>query len=225
MYAFSTLLGKTGTASLLSVVMVLTLLLGSSSAQFTRPGTAVPDEANQSQAQVAKLHELQAAFHGIGSVHDPVNGDSAAVIDERIRQMMALWTKNGTLTLQVGGPRDGYYVGQGDPQDPLSCPAPSADPNNRGTLCTFFKYVSGAFQPANKLISLAPSYSTRFRLYGDSATLYFECHFFNVAADPVTGMPLWAAAAHLAFVGLAQQNGGKWRFSRATIPVTGVPVP
>jgi hypothetical protein len=183
------------------------------------------DAANHSRAQVAKLYELQAAFHRTGSVHDPLNGDSESVIDGRIRQMLALWTKNGSLTLQAGGPRDGNYVGQGDPEDALTCPTPSTDPENRGTLCTFFKYVAGSFQPANKLVSLAPSYSTRFQLHGDIATVYFECHFFNVSPDPVTGVPLWRAASHLAFIGLAEENAGRWRFSRVTIPVTGVPIP
>jgi hypothetical protein len=83
----------------------------------------------------------------IEQLNDPVNGDSGAVIDGRIRQMLALWTNNGVLTFQVGGPRDGNDVGRGDPEDPLTCPAPSADPDNRGTLCTFFKYVAGSFQP------------------------------------------------------------------------------
>ena len=148
MHAFSTLLGNTGRASLLSVVMVLTLLVGSSSAQFNTPGTAVPGGGGQSPAQVAKLHELQAAFHRAGSVHDPVNGDSAAVIDERIRQMMALWTKDATLTFQVGGLRDGNYVGQGDPEDPLTCPVPSADPNNRERFALSLNMLEGRSSPA-----------------------------------------------------------------------------
>ncbi len=33
-------------------------------------------------------------------------------------------------------------------------------------------------------MSLAPSYKTEIHVYGRGATLYFECHFFNVAAAP-----------------------------------------
>ena len=45
---------------------------------------------------------------------------------------------------------DGYYLSNGDPDDASTCPTPSADPNNRGTVCTFYKYVSGPFQAAQR---------------------------------------------------------------------------
>jgi hypothetical protein len=178
-----------------------------------------------SNTQLAELHQLQAAFHRIASVHDPVNGDSAAVIEQRIRDMLSLWTDDGSITLEVGGPLDGDYLGNGDPADPSTCPAPSGDPSNRGTLCTLFKYISGSFQPANKFVSLAPSYLTEFTIHGNTAAVYFQCHYFNVAINPATGNPFWTAASHLVFDGSASKVHGIWLFSHANVPLAGVPIP
>jgi len=189
-------------------------------ASWSVPGIAVAGDG-----QLARLYQLQAAFHREGTVHDPVNGDSAAAIVQRIRDMLSLWTDDGSINLQVGGALDGTYSGQGDPDDPSTCPAPSGDPTNRGTLCTFFKYVAGSFQPANKFVSLAPSYLTEFSVHGNTASIYFECHFFNVAINPATGKPFWTQAAHLGFDGSASKVQGVWLFSQATVPVVGVPVP
>jgi hypothetical protein len=50
-------------------------------------------------AQMAELEQLHAAFHAAVSVHDPVNGDSARVITQRIRDAVALWTEDGELTI------------------------------------------------------------------------------------------------------------------------------
>jgi len=177
------------------------------------------------RAQVAELYELQAAFHRAGTVKDPVNGDSADVITQRIKDMLALWSADGVWDFEAGTPRDGMYIGNGDPDDAATCPTPSADPANRGTLCTFFKYVSGSFQPANKFVSLAPSYQTSFTVKGRNATVFFECHFFNVAIDPMTTLPMWTVVAHLGFQGTARKIKGKWLFTHATIPAVGVPVP
>jgi len=188
-------------------------------ATWSSLGYAVP------KAQLDELYELQAAFHRAGTVHDPVNGDSAEAIDQRIRDMMALWTSDGSALLDVGSPRDGTYTGVGDPEDATTCPPPSADPSNRGTLCTFFKYVSGSFQPANKFVSLAPSYLTKFTVHGKNATVFFECHFFNVAIDPDTQAPLWAPTAHLTFDGTARRVKGKWLFSHGHATVPDVPIP
>lgn len=187
---------------------------------------SAPDRATGGKgAQAAALYELQAAFHRASTVRDPVNGDSDDVITERIRAMLSLWTDRGWVLFNVGSPRDGYYIGNGDPTNPSTCPAPSDNFANRGTLCTLFKYVAAPFQSANKFVSFAPSYKTEIHVYGRSATVYFECHFFNVAADPATGEPLWAATGHLAFDGGAAKVGNHWLFSRANVHVVGIPVP
>lgn len=182
-------------------------------------------DEDDKNTQLARLHELQAAFHRAASVHDPVNGDSAAAIDQRILDMVSLWTDDGSLTLEFGGALDGNYVGKGDPSDPSTCPAPSADPGNRGTLCTFFKYVAGSFKPANKFISLTPSYAVRFDIHGNKATVNFQCHYFNVAMDPATGKPLWTPVSHVAADGSASKDDGRWLFSHLNAPVAGIPIP
>ena len=50
-------------------------------------------------AQVAELEQLHATFHAAVSVHDPVNGDSSTVITQRIRDILAIWTQDGELTI------------------------------------------------------------------------------------------------------------------------------
>ena len=181
--------------------------------------------AQEDNTQTAELYQLQAAFHRAGSVHDNINGDSADVITQRIRDMLSLWTRDGVAVLAVGGALDGNYIGGGDPDDPSTCPEPSSNPNYRGTLCTFFKYVAGSFQAANKLISLAPAYKTSFDIQGNRAAVYFECHFFNVAVNPTTGKPLWTPASHLTFDGLALKVGGGWKFAFSEVGVASVPLP
>jgi hypothetical protein len=189
------------------------------------PARAAADQLTNTH-ELAELYQLQAAFHAAASVRDPVNGDSPAVITERIREMLALWTEDGVLQLAVGGARDGVYAGRGDPDDPATCPAPSGNPANRGTLCTFFKYVGGSFQPQNKFVSLAPSYKTHFDVHGATGTVYFECHYFDVA----TGNPAssnnapWTPKSHVQATGSVQRVEGQWLFSYLNAPVPPVPV-
>lgn len=137
----------------------------------------------------------------------------------------SLFTVDAVLYLHVGSPKDGYYLGNGDPDNPSTCPTPSDDPNNRGTLCTSYKYVSGAFQPANKFVALTPSYKEHFDVHGDTVTVYFERHYFNVSIDPATGKPFWTAVAHANFNGSARKVNGRWLFSYADAGVPPVPVP
>lgn len=181
-------------------------------------------QQSSDNAQLARLYQLQAAFHRTMSVQDPANGDSPEVMIQRIRDMLSLWTGDGVFVLAVNGPRDGYYIGVGDPADDSTCPPPSADAGNRGTLCTFFKYVSAPFQPANRFVSLAPSYKTTFNIHGDTANGTFECHFFNVAPNPTTGQPLWTPVQHLRADVLARIVGGQWLFSHVAVSPTGIPV-
>jgi hypothetical protein len=179
--------------------------------------------STSTEADIAQLEQLHAAFHRNASVHDPVNGDSAAVIALRIRRILALWVKTGTLRLTSGSPFDGNYIGRGNPNDPSTCPMPSGDSANQGTLCTFYTYVAGSFQAANKFISLSPAYNTHFGVSGTTATVYFECHYFNV--DESAGPPSWDPVAHVAFRGTAVKVNGQWHFATAVSPKVGVPIP
>jgi hypothetical protein len=181
--------------------------------------------SNGTNTQIAKLYELQAAFHRDATVRDPINGDSQDVIDQRIRDVQSLWTDDGSLTLSVGNTFDGYYTGKADPTDSINCGPPSGNSSHQGTLCTFFKYVAGSYQAPNKFVSLAPAYKTTFDIQGNTASFYFECHYFNVATDPSTGKPLWTAVSHLTLYGSAANVGGNWLFDQATGGKAGVPIP
>ena len=210
-----------------AAAVALTVALGGPCVLFAQdnPEVGVSGSMQAKRAQVAALYELQGAFHRASSVHDPVNGDSEDVIRQRIRAVLSLWTDNAWILFSIGSPRDGYYIGNGDPANPSTCPAPSANFGNRGTLCTFFKYVAAPFQSANKFVSLAPSYKTEIHVYGTDGTLYFECNFFNVAMDPATGNPLWAATGHLSLDGSTTKVANRWLLSGANVHVVGVPVP
>ena len=194
-------------------------------AAFLWLGNAKPVTAQDDNKQVSELYKLQAAYHRVATTRDPVNGDSPEVITARIREMLSLWANDGALYLNTGGARDGYYISNGDPDDASTCPPVSSDPHNRGTLCTFFKYVAGSFQPANKFVSLAPSYKTSFDIHGKRANVYFECHYFNVAIDPNTGNPFWTAASHASFNGATRKVDGHWLFSYAIGGIAPVPIP
>jgi hypothetical protein len=212
--------GSTG--RMILAALALTAVLGGPGALFAQDsdGGAVPKAP-----QVAALYELQAAFHRASTVRNPVSGDPDYVIQQRIDAVLSLWTENGWILFQTGGPRDGYYIGRGDPANPSTCPAPSGSFTNRGTLCTFFKYVAAPFQAANRFVSLAPTYKTTIGVSGNNATVYFECHFFNVAPDPTTGNPLWTATGHLAVNAMAARVEGQWLFSSMSVQPTGVPLP
>ncbi len=194
-------------------------------AAFLSLGSGKAATAQDDNTQTSKLYKLQAAYHRAATVHDPINGDSPEIITARIRDVLSLWTADAILYLHTGSAVDGYYIGNGDPDDSSTCPTPSSDPNNRGTVCTFYKYLSGPFQPANKFVALTPSYKESFDVHGNTAAVYFECHYFNVALDPATGKPLWTAASHASFTGSARKVGGRWRFSYAIGAVPPVPIP
>jgi hypothetical protein len=182
-------------------------------------------------AQWAELEQLHAAFHAAVSVHDPVHGDSTEVITQRIRDALALWTKDGELTIVSTANTAGNYIGNGDPDDPASCPEPTHDTSadgQQGTLCTFFKYVAGGLQQTNKFVSLSPAYKTKFAPVRDrdgqwKSSVYFECHYFDV--NPASGQPLWAAKSHLDLDGEARKIDGRWLFTRVSSSAVGVPVP
>lgn len=191
-----------------------------------------PGEDEQQLAQVAELEQLHATFHAAASVHDYVNGDSPAVITQRIRDVLSIWTQDGKLTIVNNTATAGNYIGNGDPDDPATCPPPSGDNSpdgQQGTLCTFYKYVGGSWQPANKFISLSPAYNTKFvpvKKDGQwTSSVYFECHYFNVALNPATGQPFWTAVSHVDLDGEASKIDGRWLLTQASGAAVPVPVP
>jgi hypothetical protein len=184
-------------------------------------------------AQVAELEQLHATFHAAVSVHDPVNGDSPTVITQRIREVLGIWTEDGKITIINSTATAGNYIGNGDPDDPATCPPPSGDTSatgSQGTLCTLYKYVAASWQPANKFISLSPAYKTKFVPVRDddgqwTSSVYFECHYFNVALNPATGLPFWTAVSHVDLNGEARKIDGRWLLTQASGAAVPVPVP
>jgi hypothetical protein len=190
------------------------------------------DHDPEQLAQVAELEQLHATFHAAVSVHDPVNGDSAAVITQRIKDALSIFAEDAVLT--IGGTADtaGNYVGNGDPDDAATCPEPSHDTSaggKQGTLCTFFKYVSGGLQAANKFVSLSPAFKTKFVPVRDGwewkSSVYFECHYFDVSLNTATGLPNWTAKSHVDLNGTAKKINGKWLLTQASSAAVGVPIP
>ena len=184
--------------------------------------------------QVAELEQqIHATFHAAVSVHDPINGDSPEVITQRIRDVLAIWTKDAELTVVNTTATAGNYIGNGDPDDPASCPLPSGDTSasgQQGTLCTFFKYVSGALQPTNKFVSLSPAYKTKYAPVRDdygqwTSSVYFECHYFDVSLNPATGQPFWTAKSHVDLDGEAKKINGRWLLTHVSSSAVPVPVP
>ena len=185
-------------------------------------------------AQVAELEQqIHVTFHSAVSVHDPVNGDSSEVITQRIRDVLSIWTQDGKITIVNTSATAGNYIGNGDPDDPATCPPPSGDTSangQQGTLCTLYKYVAGGLQAAHKWVSLAPAYKTKFvPVKGDdgqwTSSVYFECHYFNVASNPATGQPFWTAVSHVDLDGEARKVDGRWLLTQASSTSVPVPVP
>lgn len=177
------------------------------------------------QAQIAQLEQLHGAFHAALSSHNIVTGDSQEEIDNRIRQILGLWVKDGYVQLATGSPYDGNYIGRGDLNDPAQCPMPSMNPANQGTLCTLYRYVSASFKLGNIYISLTPAFKQSYDVTGNTALVFFECHFFDVATDPTTGKPAWKAVSHVAYNGAAAKVNGVWRFTWSVTQKVPVPVP
>ena len=183
-------------------------------------------------AQMAELHNLHATFHAAVSVHDPVNGDSPAEITQRIKDALSVWAEDAVLTVVNTTDTAGNYVGNGDPDDPATCPTPSFNTSaggKQGTLCTFFKYVAGGLQAANKFVSLSPEYKTKFvPRYEDgqwTSSVYFECHYFDVSLNAVTGLPNWTAKSHVDLDGVAKKINGKWLLTKVSSGAVGIPIP
>lgn len=159
-------------------------------------GPATGKANDGANAQVARLYQLQAAFHRALSIPDPSEPTNVA---QRVQEMLGLFEDDGSLTFAGT-----TYAGKG------SCAPGSL------TLCDFFTNVSPAFQPGNRLVSLSPSYSTDFEIHGDTAEVYFECHFFDES---------WVAKGHIAGNAIAKNVDGHWLFSEMVTSPAGVPYP
>lgn len=218
----------------LGALLAGALLMGTAVAQSGADRAGDWRKNDDKLTQMAELErQIHVTFHAAVSVHDPVNGDSPAVITQRIREALSIWSKDAELTLVGTSPAAGNYIGNGDPDDPATCPLPTGDtsPNGQqGTLCTFFKYLAGGLQLANKFVSLSPAYKTKYVPVRDrdgrwKSSVYFECHYFDVSLDPATGQPYWTAKSHVSLDGEAKEINGRWLLTRVSSSAVPVPVP
>ena len=218
--------------AMLSVLLAGALLTTPAVAQSGALQADNWQDRDEQLAQMTELEQLHATFHASISVHDPVNGDSPTVITQRIREILTIWAKDAQLTVVSTSAAAGNYIGNGDPDDPATCPTPSGDTSatgQQGTLCTFFKYVAGGLQAANKFVSLTPAFKTKYvpvKTDGQwTSSVYFECHYFDVSLNPATGKPFWTAKSHVYLNGEAEKIDGQWLLTRASTSAVGVPVP
>lgn len=220
-------------AALLSVLLAGTLLTAPAAAQLGDSHANNWRDDDEQLAQMTELEQLHSTFHAAITVHDPVNGDSAVVITQRIRQVLSIFSKDAEVTIVGTSATAGNYIGNGDPEDPATCPPPSGDTSangQQGTLCSFFKYVAGGLQAANKWVSLTPAYKTKYVPVKDdygqwTSSVYFECHYFDVSLNPATNQPFWTAKSHVDLVGEAKKIDGKWFLTRVSSAAVGIPIP
>jgi ketosteroid isomerase-like protein len=78
--------------------------------------------------------------------------------------MMTIWSDNATATL--GGQT---YTG-------------------KAQIREFFATKAAPFQPQNHWVSETPAYKIRVTVDGDRGTLYFECHYVDVATKQVVAV-------------------------------------
>ncbi len=147
-------------------------------------------------AQVARLYQLQAAFHEAATASAPGETND---VEQRVQDVLALFADDATLTFL---PTNTTYVGAGKE----SCDA--------GTICDFFTNIAPTFQEPNRWVSLSPAYATSFDIHGNTADIEFECHFFDEN---------WDNIVHLAVDGTAKKVGGRWLFTEFVTGPTGVP--
>ncbi len=97
-----------------------------------------------------------------------------------IEAMMALWADDGSLT--VG---DVVYSGKDAVRD-------------------FFANHSGAFK--HDWVSLAPAFKTQFDIHGNTADIYFECHYADPSVTP------YVLRSDASAAGTVKKVNGTWLF-------------
>ena len=117
------------------------------------------EDASTANTQIAELYQLQATFHRATTLQSPND------LEQRVADMLSLWTEDGSFTLGSS-----TFRRKGRAPERSSC-APGA-----GTLCDFFMNVAPPFH--NEWIALAPVYMTRISTHGETANLEYECHYF-----------------------------------------------
>jgi len=71
----------------------------------------------------------------------------------------------------------------------------------------FFTKTAGPFQPGHHWVSDTPAYKVRITVNGDKGTLYFECHYVDVATSKLVSV--------VAADQTVQKIDGKWLITSA----------
>jgi hypothetical protein len=164
--------------------------------------TALADEGrNQGpDAAIARLYELQAAFHDAAGGA----GIDANTKAQHLQEMLEIWTADGVLVVGTT-----VYTGRGEPSSSTCAPGSL-------TLCDFFQNHAGSFVLGRNWAALTSISRTHFEVHGNLAYVYFECHYFDVA----TGAKMSDASIGLLGqpgTGQARRAGGKWLLSFAEV--------
>jgi ketosteroid isomerase-like protein len=113
--------------------------------------------ATQMAAQMAAL-QRDASMYQIDQIE--VTWHKAASTKD-VNLMMSIWADNATFQI---GPRT--YSG-------------------KDQIRAFFETKAAPFKPGNTWESDTPAYKIRITVSGDTGTLYFECHYVDIATHKV----------------------------------------
>lgn len=158
------------------------------------------DDNQGPDAAIAKLYELQAAFHAAAGGA----GVDAATKADHLQDMLSIWTADGILVVGTT-----VYVGRGEPNSSTCAPGSL-------TLCDFFQNHAGSFVLGRNWAALTEISHTHFDVHGNLADVYFECHYVDVA----TGVKMSSVSFGLAgqpSTGQARRIRGKWLLSFAEV--------
>lgn len=180
--------------TLLPIALAATAISGSGTALADAGGNQGPDAA------IAKLYELQAAFHSAAGGA----GVDAATKADHLQDMLDIWTADGVLVVGTT-----VYVGRGEPNSSTCAPGSL-------TLCDFFQNHAGSFVLGRNWAALTEISHTHFDVHGNLADVYFECHYVDVA----TGVKMSSVSFGIAgqpSTGQARRVSGKWLLSFAEV--------
>ena len=157
------------------------------------------DGSEDASKAIAQLYELQAAFHDAAGGA----GVDATTKAAHLSEMLELFTDDAVLI--VGST---VYVGRGDVN--TACAAGSL------TLCDFFQNHAGSFVLGRNWAALTSLARTHFEVHGNRASVYFECHYFDVATAVKMSDVSYGLLGQPS-TGEARRVRGKWLLSFAEV--------
>jgi hypothetical protein len=151
-----------------------------------------------------ELKQLHANFHNAVS-HAGIN---AATKAQHLNQILALWTDDGTLTLESTGVT---YSGKGVPG------TTSCEPGAL-TLCDLYNNVAGSFVVGHDWVSLTPIFTETISLVDDNhADIYYQCIYFDVDNNDALKSNVTFGLPGQPNTGRARKVKGQWLLSYAEV--------